>query len=53
MERNTVKVLSQLSQTLAELNNTKSPLKAFVGFDGFVDYIKKAVKQRRGQETIY
>jgi hypothetical protein len=53
MERNTAKVLSQLSQTLAELNKNRSTLKAFVGFDGFVDYIKKAVKQRRGQETIY
>jgi hypothetical protein len=53
MERNTAKVLSQLAQTLAELNNTRSTLKAFVGFDGFVDYIKKAVKQRHGQETIY
>jgi hypothetical protein len=53
MERNTTKLLSQLSQKLAGLNKTKSTPKAFVGFDGFVDYIKKAVKQRRGQETIY
>jgi hypothetical protein len=51
MEANTGKLLLQLSQSLGKLSNTT--MKVFVGFDGFVDYIKKAVKQRRTQETIY
>jgi hypothetical protein len=51
METNIGKQLLQLSKTLGKLPTTTR--KAFVGFDGFVDYIKKAVKQRRAQETTY
>ena len=53
MEKNTGKLLMQLSQKLNELNNSHLTKKAFVGFDGFVDFIKKAVKQRRANEIIY
>jgi hypothetical protein len=53
MERNTTKLLLQLSQKLGQLRSTPLSKKAFIGFDGFVDFIKKAVKQRRAQEIIY
>lgn len=53
MEKNTGKLLLQLSQKLRELSNSPVTKKAFVGFDGFVDFIKKAVKQRRSNETLY
>ena len=53
MEKNTGRLLLELSQKLGQLNNASLTKKAFVGFDGFVDFIKKAVKQRKSQETIY
>ena len=53
MEKNTGKMLLQLSQKLGQLKETPVSKKAFVGFDGFVDFIKKAVKQRRAGEITY
>ena len=53
MEKNTGRLLFQLSQKLSQVSNTALTKKAFVGFDGFVDFIKKAVKQRRTNEIIY
>lgn len=53
MQENTDKLLLQLSRKLGQLKSTSSTKKAFVGFDGFVDLVKKAVKQRRTEEIIY
>jgi len=47
-----ISVLGELQQKLRIMTGTKSK-KVFVGFDGFVDKIKKAIKQRRDFSTSY
>jgi len=53
MKKNTDLLLSQLLQQLKTPEKTRSSKKVFVGFDGFIDNIKKAVKQRQEQDVIY
>lgn len=52
-KKNIGRLLLQLAQKLGQLKDTPPTKKVFVGFDGFVDFIKKAVKQRRSQEVTY
>ena len=43
----TVKLLQELKDKLELLRQQTTSFKAFVGFDGFVDRIQKAVKKKR------
>lgn len=49
----TVLLLSELQKQLEKVVKSTVDKKVFVGFDGFVDKIKKAVKQRKNFDTIY
>ena len=49
----TIANLSSLQQDLKQLLKDPIEKKVFVGFDGFVDKIKKPVKERRNSKTIY
>lgn len=48
-----ISALAELQQQLRLLGNTTPEKKVFVGFDGFVDKIKKAVKEKRNTRTVY
>jgi len=49
----TCQELAALEVNLEHIWRTPCPAKVFVGFDGFVDKIKKAVKQRAGKEPVF
>lgn len=53
MKTSTIAALGQLRQRLEVLEKTPIQKQVFVGFDGFVDKIKKAVKQKKNFETLY
>src|SRR5688572_15955150 len=53
MEPTTITALSELRQQLSMMHKAKIAKKVFVGFDGFVDKIKKAVKQKENQQIEY
>jgi hypothetical protein len=53
MEGTTVKLLEELRQYVEGFLLRQSTKKIFVGFDGFVDTIMKAVKQKQNFKTIY
>ena len=46
-------LLSQLLQRLEEQEKVPLSKKVFVGFDGFIDRIKKPVKRRNEGEIVY
>lgn len=46
-------LLSDLQKQLEKVTKSAMSKKVFVGFDGFVDEIKKAVKQKKNFETKY
>jgi len=46
-------LLYELRQQVVSLSHTKLNKKAFIGFDGFVDNLKKAVKERQNYSTVY
>lgn len=48
-----ISALAGLQQLLRSPENDPLEKKVFVGFDGFVDKIKKAVKEKRNLKTIY
>lgn len=52
METN-ISALAELQQELLRSPDGASGKKVFVGFDGFVDKIKKAVKERQNTRTVY
>jgi hypothetical protein len=49
----TALAIRDLKRRIAKLMNTSSDKSVFVGFDGFVDKIKKAVKEKKKRSTIY
>ena len=49
----TISLLSELQQELQRRKDSPLDKHVFVGFDGFVDSIKKAVKQKQNTKTIY
>jgi hypothetical protein len=53
MENSTFSLLSDLQKKLASVNTIPAQKKIFVGFDGFVDTIQKAVKQKQNYKTLY
>jgi hypothetical protein len=53
MDQTTIAALADLQQHLKPYLSTPPGRKVFVGFDGFVDKIKKAVKERRNIQTVY
>lgn len=53
MENQSIKLLAELHRYMTAYLLSPSRKKAFVGFDGFVDKIMKAVKQRESFSTIY
>ena len=46
-------LLSELRQQLGSAGNLSANKQVFVGFDGFVDHVKKAVKQKDEYDTVY
>ncbi|ELR71913.1 hypothetical protein C900_02152 [Fulvivirga imtechensis AK7] len=46
-------LLSELRQQLGTVEKLSSGKQVFVGFDGFVDQIRKAVKQKDKDKTVY
>ncbi len=48
-----VRMLSELKAKLESVTRSPTTKKVFVGFDGFVDKIMKAVRQKKNFETIY
>ncbi len=53
MENQSIKLLGELQQYMEACLLSPSGKKVFVGFDGFVDRIMKAVKQQQNFSTIY
>ncbi|MBT1686480.1 hypothetical protein [Dawidia soli] len=53
MAQTTISALTGLKEQLKPYLNKPPGRKVFVGFDGFVDKIKKAVKERRNTQTVY
>ncbi len=53
MKRDTNILLGELLQQLKTQNKAPLVKNVFVGFDGFIDNIKKAVKQRHEQDVVY
>jgi len=53
MKKDTNILLTQLLQQLKTQNKTPLVKNVFVGFDGFIDNIKKAVKRRHEQDVVY
>ncbi|MFZ6013211.1 MAG: hypothetical protein ACOYXT_22900 [Bacteroidota bacterium] len=52
METN-ISALAELQQLLRSSDKKPCEKKAFIGFDGFVDKIKKAVKEKQNTRTVY
>lgn len=48
-----VNILSDLKQQLGSISKQTAEKRVFVGFDGFVDEIKKAVRQKELNKTLY
>lgn len=53
MNTSLIDSLSSLLSKLESYPKTDTPKLVFVGFDGFVDKIKKAVRQKRNFKTVY
>jgi hypothetical protein len=53
MENSAIPLLSELQKKLVSTNAIPTGEKIFVGFDGFVDTIQKAVKQKQNYKTLY
>lgn len=53
MNETSVESLSELIQRLTDLGKADIDGRVFIGFDGFVDKIKKAVRQKRNFKTVY
>lgn len=53
MNETSVESLSELIQRLTDLRKADIDGRVFIGFDGFVDKIKKAVRQKRNFKTVY
>lgn len=53
MMQTSVNLLTELLQQLGAVEKTSAEKHVFVGFDGFVDKIRKAVKQKNGSATAY
>lgn len=53
MENQTLKLLDELRKLVIGFANQPMTKKVFVGFDGFVDTIQKAVKQKQNFSTLY
>ena len=53
MTTTSIPLLADLQQRLEILSKTRMGKRVFVGFDGFVDNIKQAVKQKKNFKTVY
>lgn len=53
MEKSTAELLHELRQHVERFSQRPSAKKVFVGFDGFVDTIMKAVKQKQNFKNVY
>ena len=50
---NQIDLLAKLREHLRLLNSKELAKKVFVGFDGFVDHVKKAVRERKNYKVHY
>ena len=49
----TISQLAELKQLLSSASDKLQDKKVVVGFDGFVDKIKRAVREKQGTQTLY